>query len=211
LRLGIRLINAEAAQLAFSDALARLGTGVFLVNDAGRVIFANPAAERLAGDGLVVLQGRLTARSASQREALNAALAMAVGRGPEAFAQAPKPVLLHGLDAGRFLALYVLPMRSPSGGAVERLLADASAIVVTTASRADEPIDPALARDLLGLTLSEARLAALVGSGLGPRDASEKLGITEETARTTLKRVFAKAGVSRQNELAALLTRLVLR
>jgi len=37
------------------------------------------------------------------------------------------------------------------------------------------------------------------------------LGITEETARTALKRVFAKVGVSRQSELAALLTKLVLR
>lgn len=66
-------------------------------------------------------------------------------------------------------------------------------------------------RDLLGLTLAEARVAALVGSGLPPRDASSRLGITEETARTALKRVFQKTGVSRQSELTRLLARLVLR
>lgn len=74
-----------------------------------------------------------------------------------------------------------------------------------------EPADPAIVRDVLGLTLTEARVAALVGSGLPPRTAAEKLGITEETARTALKRVFSKVGVSRQSELTALLTRLVLR
>jgi hypothetical protein len=51
------------------------------------------------------------------------------------------------------------------------------------------------------LTLSEARLAALVGSGLRPGQAAVKLGITEETARAALKRAFAKVGVSRQSEL----------
>jgi DNA-binding CsgD family transcriptional regulator len=66
-------------------------------------------------------------------------------------------------------------------------------------------------RDVLGLTLAEARVAALVGSGLAPREAAAKLGIAEETARTALKRVFAKVGVSRQSELTALLAKLVLR
>jgi DNA-binding CsgD family transcriptional regulator len=77
--------------------------------------------------------------------------------------------------------------------------------------QADAPPDPAVVRDVLGLTLGEARVAALVGSGLGPCEAAQKLGVTTETARTTLKRVFSKVGVSRQSELAALLTKLVLR
>jgi DNA-binding CsgD family transcriptional regulator len=66
-------------------------------------------------------------------------------------------------------------------------------------------------RDVLGLTLGEARLAALVATGLAPKSAAEKLGVTENTARAVLKSVFAKTGVSRQSELAALLTKLVLR
>ena len=53
--------------------------------------------------------------------------------------------------------------------------------------------------------------SALVGSGTPPRDAAERLGITEETARTVLKRVFAKVGISRQSDLTALLAKAVLR
>ena len=51
----------------------------------------------------------------------------------------------------------------------------------------------------------------MIGAGLPPKDAAERLGITENTVRTVLKRVFSKVGVSRQSELTALLTKVVLR
>ena len=38
-------------------------------------------------------------------------------------------------------------------------------------------------------------------------DAAQKLGISEETTRTVLKRVFTKSGISRQSELAALVAK----
>jgi DNA-binding CsgD family transcriptional regulator len=66
-------------------------------------------------------------------------------------------------------------------------------------------------RDIFGLTLGEARVASLVSSGVAPKEAADRLGIAEDTARNVLKRVFAKLDVSRQSELAALLGRLVLR
>jgi hypothetical protein len=49
------------------------------------------------------------------------------------------------------------------------------------------------------------------GIGAAPREAAASLGLTEETVRTVLKRVFAKTGVSRQAELAALVGRIGLR
>ncbi len=53
-------------------------------------------------------------------------------------------------------------------------------------------------------------MAALIGSGLSPQQMAKRLGISEGTLRTELKHVFKKIGVSRQGELVALLTRLVL-
>jgi len=72
------------------------------------------------------------------------------------------------------------------------------------------PLIQLLCADILGLTLGEARVAAQVGAGFTPREAAEKLGITEETARTALKHVFSKTGVSRQSELVALLSKMLL-
>jgi DNA-binding CsgD family transcriptional regulator len=91
------------------------------------------------------------------------------------------------------------------------MFSDVKAAVVVLSSRASDPPDPSLVRDLLGVTLSEARLAALVGSGATPRDAAIQLGVAEETARSALKRVFEKTGITRQSQLAGLLGRLVMR
>lgn len=60
----------------------------------------------------------------------------------------------------------------------------------------------------LGLTPSEARLAAAIGGGASLIDAAREIGIAESTARIVLKRVFTKLGISRQAELTGLVTRL---
>jgi len=211
LRLGVRLINAEGSQQALIDVLARLGVGVFLLDATGRVIFANAASEQVAGDGLTVVQGRLTAKVASSQEALRTAIAGASLDDAATLSAPPRRVLIPGKEQGGLLAVHILPVRAVPGEGVENLLIDVSVIAVVTSAQPGEPPDPALVRDLFGLTLAEARIAALIGAGLAPRNASLALGISEETARTTLKRVFAKVGVSRQSELAALLTKLSLR
>jgi len=107
------------------------------------------------------------------------------------------------------LAVYVLPIALSPHPATQ-FLTHARTIVLAIDPEASGPADPALVRDVLGLTLGEARMAALVGSGLAPREASKKLGITEETVRSVLKQVFSKTGVSRQSELVSLLSKLVL-
>ena len=61
---------------------------------------------------------------------------------------------------------------------------------------------------LLGLTGSEARIAALVGLGMSPREVAAQLGLTEGTVRTRLKGTFAKLGLSRQSEIARLVTQI---
>jgi DNA-binding CsgD family transcriptional regulator/PAS domain-containing protein len=211
LRLGIRLIDAEAAKVSLGDALARLGVGVFLVDALGRILYRNPAAQGLLGDCLVVMGERLTARLASERDALRSAIELAADGGQQTFTQDPRPVLLRGDRPEEFVGVYVLPV--PAGGQhpIAHLMSGVKAIVVVTTSKAGEAADPAIIRDLLGLTLGEAKVAALVGAGVPPREAATQLGVSEETARTTLKRVFSKVGVSRQSELATMMTKLVLR
>jgi DNA-binding NarL/FixJ family response regulator len=77
----------------------------------------------------------------------------------------------------------VLPAGSataPSG----QILATVSAIVMVTDPDREAAIDPTLVRDLLGLTLGEARIAVVVGSGVGPRETAKRLGISENTVRS---------------------------
>ncbi|MEQ1900338.1 MAG: helix-turn-helix transcriptional regulator [Devosia sp.] len=58
------------------------------------------------------------------------------------------------------------------------------------------------------LTPAEARLAALIGEGSSAKEAADKLGISEHTARSTLKQVYGKLGIRRRAELGHLIARL---
>ena len=209
LRLSIRLFDAELLKLGLREALTRVGIGVFALDPYGRVIFANPAGQHLLGDGLAIVKDRLVITEASARTMLESAVQQADCFAPETIA-VQRPILVHRRKAERPLAVYVLPTSPPSHPAAEFLI-HARAIILAIDPEASDPADPAVVRDVLGLTLGEARMAALIGSGVAVGEASKKLGITEETARSVLKHVFSKTGVSRQSELVALLSRMVLR
>ncbi len=209
LRLSIRLLDAELANLGLDEALTRLRIGVFALDSLKRVVFSNPAGERVLGDGLTVVNERLFVGEAAERGELAGALESMIRAEPADLAREPRPILIKRQKEARPLAVYVLPVAAQSMPATQ-FLTRTRAIVLVIDPMAGEPADPAVVRDVLGLTLGEARVAALIGAGLPPREAAEKLGIAEETARTVLKRIYGKVGVSRQSELTALLSKIVL-
>lgn len=210
LRLSIQLFNAELTTAGLGDALSRLSIGVFAFDSLRRVVFSNPAGERLLGDGLSIVKDRMLITASHHHQMLDAIIGQTIRHELDDMVSARQPILIHRQRTERPLAIYVLPISQSSSPAAQ-FLTQARAIVLVIDPESGAPPDPALVRDLLGLTLGEARVASLVGSGIAPREAAAKLGITEETARTALKRVFSKTGVSRQSELVALLTKLVLR
>ena len=114
---------------------------------------------------------------------------------------APTPVL--AADGYPPLIFHLFPMDGPFGSTL--------GILVVTTLRSTRVPSSDLVQSLFALAPAEARVAALIGSGLSPRQAAEKLGISEGNVRTTLKHVFTRVGVSRQSELALLLTKLTLR
>ncbi|MGO4331956.1 helix-turn-helix transcriptional regulator [Cupriavidus sp. 2TAF22] len=67
---------------------------------------------------------------------------------------------------------------------------------------------PLLLRDIYALTPAEIRLASLLATGMGLPEASERLRVRHETARSQLKAIFLKTGTSTQARLARLLTQL---
>jgi DNA-binding CsgD family transcriptional regulator len=207
LRLSVRLLNAEVANLGLGEALSRIGIGVFVLDSLGSVIFSNPAAQHVLGDTLYLSHGCLRIRGVSKGPGLDEAIAQTIQAGPSDLSGDPKPILVQSDD--RRHAIYLLPVFQP--GLAEQFLTHTRAFVLVIEQKLDEPADPAIVRDLFGLTLGEARIAAMIGAGLPPKDAAERLGIAEDTARTVLKRVFSKVGVSRQSELTAMLAKVVLR
>lgn len=206
LRLSLQLMNADVANVGLRNALDGVGLAVFLLDAMRRVVFSNAAASRMIGRGLEVFDDRLTASLQSERDTLEAALSASTGEGPARFLGEARPILLKRPNSQYQLMLYPIPLGPARQVGSTDFLVRARAIVIAIELRPNEPADPSLVRDLLGLTLGEARVAALIGSGVAPKAAADRLGIAEGTVRTVLKRVFQKAGVSRQSELAVLLT-----
>jgi DNA-binding CsgD family transcriptional regulator/PAS domain-containing protein len=204
LRLSVRLLNAELSNVGLGEALSRVGIGVFALDALGRVVFSNPAARRLVGDAFTLAEGRLRMSSAALDDAFRQTF-RAISQ--DVMAE-PKPILVRSSSSpNRRLAIYLLPVSL--GGLAQQVLTHTRAIMLVIEHKLDEPADPTIVRDLFGLTLGEAKIAAIIGAGFSPRDAAERLGISDDTARTVLKRVFSKVGVSRQSELTALLAKVV--
>lgn len=202
LSLSIRLMDAEAERGGLSEVLDRIACGAFLINASRGVQFANRMAETLLGTGLVVSAGRLCTGDKVSQQAFQMQLdAIANGQVGQSGSHAPLIVP----NGERGLIVQVLPLH----GALDvPAFRTAIAIVLVEDPVRERPFDPAVVRDAFKLTLGEARLATLIGTGAAPAQAAAALGITEATARTVLKRVFNKMGVSRQSEVAALMGKL---
>jgi DNA-binding CsgD family transcriptional regulator len=209
LRLSIRLLDGELGNVGLGEALMRVGIGVFALDSLGRVKFSNPAAERLLNDGVAIVDDRLRLGAGEARAQADAALGRALSASRGDVPADLQPILIPRAASERPLVAYLLPI-APRDNVADAFLTHVRSIVLLIEPKPNDPVDPALVRDLLGLTLGEARVAALVASGLPPRQASENLGITEGTARTVLKRIYGKVGISRQSELTALLGRLAI-
>lgn len=210
MRLSIRLLDAELARVGLGEALGKIGIGVFALDSLGRVVFSNPAARRIVGDEIKLSHERLRISAGATRKAIDEAIRNTLRGGRQDLVASTRPILVQSTSSNRRLVIYVLPVRAHENHA-QQFLTHTRAIVLAIEQGLDEPADPAVVRDALGLTLGEARVAALVGSGLPPKEAADRLGIAEDTARNLLKRVFAKVNVSRQSELVGLLSKLVLR
>jgi DNA-binding CsgD family transcriptional regulator len=149
----------------------------------------NDAAKSIA---LVLLQGLITGTAA----------AIASGTGPPI-----GQVILRRPLSGPLIARCL-----PVTGAARDFLGLAR--VVLAVDDLDRPMQNRVAEALcaaLGLTPSEARLAARIGRGEELRNAAAAAaeGISFETGRSRLKTIFMKTDTSRQAELASLVTRLL--
>jgi DNA-binding CsgD family transcriptional regulator len=190
--------RADAAVAAFEAS----GLAVALIDRFGRAFRLNVAAEALLGNDLNVAEGRLKSFDHDATQAFDRALHALFWSG----ASLMPPVALPRREKR---ALLAYPLRPPAICA-DALAACQAVVVLIDPDERPQPQE-AHVRTAFGLSPAEARLAVRLASGERLEHAAEALGVTYETARTELKRVFAKTEVSRQSELVALLSRLRMR
>jgi DNA-binding CsgD family transcriptional regulator len=206
-----RIETLHCDREVYAGTVERLALGCIALAESGEVLHINAEARRILalGDGLMMRRGVLEIpaaaeqaelrrliqeahqpmRNASNRIAAKLAGGMAVSRsaGRPAIAVMVRP------------APQALSIRLPRRPHVVLYLRDPLAEMA--------PPNEQLIRRVFGLTRAEARLAMRLTEGLSLDDAAEKLGMRLNTARTHLRSIFSKTGVSRQG----LLVRLILR
>jgi len=199
-----RLAEVDLERAATAEVLDRLPTGVFLLGEDRRVLFENTAARRIVarGDALTLTrESRLTTIGPLGRRPLERAVAEACRtmRGSERSGGAA-----FRLERSEGRPAYGVVV-SPLAVRVVRFLSRRPAAVVLVGDP-DRPVPPEVVlREMFGLTGAQSALVALLGAGESLDDAAEKLGVTRNTARWTLKQVFVRTGVTRQSELMRLL------
>jgi DNA-binding CsgD family transcriptional regulator len=181
----------------FLNLIEDTGRAAAVVRRDGTLIEANASARQLLGLDPSKPGEPLLSNVPEERRALQEALAHSVARiGP----RVSDPILLRRVGGGRLLA-HILPLEHGEHGR------DA-ALVLLADTQEPERRDAGRMLQLFGLTNAEARLAALVGTGSALKEAASELGITEHTARSTLKTVYDKLGINKQSELGHLVARL---
>lgn len=177
-------------------ALDALPIGIALTDSSLRVEFINALGRQIVArrDGLMLSQEHLSTPGGASQAALLRAVSRATQARPD---RRPSVLSLPRQDADRQLPALVVPVgHSPSQRKV-------AAILFTDAEHAVAPPRPIL-RKLFGLTAAEASLLAELTVGRSVKHAAQKLGISEQTARSQLKGMFLKTGTNRQTDLLRL-------
>ena len=202
--IGSRFAEARGFSQDLAHGLDRLGHGVFVVGEGGRIRHANPAGERLLAeaDGLSSVAGQLTATRPDTARRLQVLIGAALT--PDAALRSGGSMAVPTPARRLPLSLSIAPLRSERIAVFE---AAPSAIVFvadveSTAAAPEEKL-----RVLFGLTPAEARVAQALFDGQSPREAAAGLNLSFNTVRVHLTRIFDKTGVNRQAELVRLMMR----
>ena len=183
---------------AAASALDRLPFGTALVDSQGRVLVANRTAKDILEqqDGLWQRHGALTASLSSESVKLSEQIASAIhGQGAN---HSCNVVTVSRPSGQRPFGILVLPLPATAPDLHRRL--PVAVIFIADADKATALNEDSL-RSLYGFTPAEARLARLLAQGRRLEEAAKELGVSLNTVRTHLKRIFGKAGTDRQADL----------
>ena len=183
------------------EAFGLVGSGAIMFGGDGHVMSTNPAAERMFGSGIALVNGHLVAADRASNIALQALLlamksprASRAGQRIAIARRGAPPLLAHGISIDRL---------SIECGDTAGLL-----VLVDPLSRREPTA--AVLQQVFNLTPAEARLASGLGKGLDLQEISDLHGVSVGTLRVQLKSVFSKTQTKRQAQLVVLLARLVL-
>lgn len=210
LELQWQLARERTGRQLLLDVLDQLPSAIVLVDPELRPVVVSAAAEAALAlnDGLMISNAKLHALWRTESERLECLVADACRKGNGHPAPVGGHLTVTRPSGLRPFLVIVNPLR--------RMMVDATgheraiAAVVIKDPEIEPHTSPRSRRELAELyelTPAEARLLGLILDGLSLFEAAQRLGITRNTSRTHMKRIYSKTGTHRQAELVRRLTR----
>ena len=195
------LVDARALGSSVIGLLENARFGVIQLSRRGRIVASNRTACDILrkGDGLTdrggFLHASLPADDVALQKLLSRVLPPFGGQASGGSTTVKRSVL------SPRLVLHVVPL---SDERADMLTGTVAALVLLVDPASPRRIDPALLKDLLGLTTAESQVATMLAEGYTIRQIAAATGRSEGTIRWHVKHIFGKLGVSRQVELVQL-------
>jgi DNA-binding CsgD family transcriptional regulator/PAS domain-containing protein len=192
---------------ALRSVLDRLNVPVILVTADATIVYANASAsENLHAQKHVYSEaGKLVPQLAQMGTALHDCIARCAGSAGDLGSRGIGIPLSNQTTAEGSAVAYVLPLNDEQYR--ESFHPAVAAVFVSSSDRPLPPQQDVLAT-LYDLTPSEAKVMSLAGAGSNTSAIALTLGVSENTVKTHLSRVFGKTGVSRHIDLSQLVASL---
>jgi DNA-binding CsgD family transcriptional regulator len=194
------MLDEGRMQLAlYRQILDQLSNPILILGEGARLVYANSQADALLSEGLIIRLAHGSVAPAARHLAPGFAEALdraSSGR-DEDIGLRGNGIPLPGAD-GSSAVCYVLPF-----GKSERrreLGPGLAAVFISTNAQGMPPAVEVLSA-LTGLTTREARITVIIADGSTASEAAQTLGISINTVRTHIAKVFEKTGVSSQQGL----------
>jgi DNA-binding CsgD family transcriptional regulator/PAS domain-containing protein len=195
-----KLLSIKTSESAtFADMLDGLSAGVCLVDESGSIVHANTAFQSILseGDYLSEMGGRLAATDADADQFLHHTFSSF----SDLETEAQNTSLSLKAVSGESHVAHVVPLTSGARRLAGIETTAAAALFVHKTDIITPSLPDALTRHFK-LTPSELRiLLAMIEEAGGVAEVAQKLGVTTNTVKTHLARLYAKTGTSRQADL----------
>lgn len=206
IRLHARLDFLECERQLFAGTVNRMLLGMISFAENGEILETNQEAKRILAerDGVWINDNKLCVDSAQESRELHRLIRQSLSGASRAEEAAVVEAMSVTRPSGR-APLGILIRAVPLGPWSESKRRPAAVLFLRDAESNVPQPSQELVRRLFGLTRKEAALALLLAEGYTLDEAADKMDVRRNTARTHLRSIFCKTGVTRQTMLVRLL------
>lgn len=211
IQLHAKLDYLECERQVFSGAMNRLLLGMVSYSQDGQILETNKEAERILAekDGIKLTAKGIRADNRGENQELQRLLQEAIAGGRTD----TEPSVVEALSITRQFdrsKLGIVVRTIPMGQWSESTQRPAATLFLRDPDfNSAQPLQDVVRR-IFNLTKMEAALAVLLAKGYTLDESAEELGVRRNTARTHLRSIFGKTGVTRQTMLVRMLLKSVI-